>query len=418
MAASRDAILPDLGRAPWLSRPATQAVLAALARGGFEARVVGGAVRNTLMGLPVTDVDIATTAHPPDVVTLAGRAGLKVVETGLRHGTVTVIADHVPFEVTTLRVDVDTDGRHATVAFTDDWAADAARRDFTMNALYADAAGRVFDPVGGYPDVLARRVRFIGDPVTRIREDYLRILRYFRFYSSYETARDADRDSLAACIAEQAGLDRISAERTRVELIKTMAGANVEAAVSELAASGVLTRVTGLAPRPAVLARLARIEAILEARPDAVLRLACLLVAVEEDAERLARRLRLSSAEREMMLDVARALSEPRPATERMQRARLYRLGAAGYRVATLAGWAAGPAAPDDPAARHAATLADRWTSPRLPLDGAALLARGVPSGPRLGRILKRVEAWWIESDFPADADRLEAELAAAIADT
>ena len=172
---------PDLSHAPWLTAPATRAVFRAISAGGFEARVVGGCVRNALIGLPVTDIDIATTATPQEVMRLAADAGLATAPTGLAHGTVTVIADGAPLEVTTLRTDVESHGRHATVAFTSDWLADASRRDFTINALYCDAHGRVHDPLGGYPDLVARRVRFIGDAASRIREDYLRIMRFFRF---------------------------------------------------------------------------------------------------------------------------------------------------------------------------------------------------------------------------------------------
>ena len=177
------AMLPNLGHADWLRDDATQRVMTAIAGGGFEARAVGGVVRNSLLGLPVTDIDVATTAKPDDTMRLARAAGFGVIETGLQHGTVTVIVGRKTFEVTTLRCDVQTDGRHATVAFTDDWSEDARRRDFTLNALYCDAQGRVHDPLGGFADLSARRVRFIGDATARIHEDYLRILRFFRFYA-------------------------------------------------------------------------------------------------------------------------------------------------------------------------------------------------------------------------------------------
>lgn len=408
---------PTIAGADWLVRPTTQRVLSALRTGGFEARIVGGAVRNTLLGLAVADIDIATPARPDDVLRLAAAAGLGTVATGLKHGTVTVIADHHPFEVTTLREDLETDGRHATVAFTDDWGADAARRDFTINALYADAEGRVYDPAGGYPDILARRVRFIGEPTARIREDFLRILRFFRFYATYETAPAPDAAGYAACIREQAGLDQISAERIRVELLKLVVGANAMAAVSAMAGAGILTRVTGIAPRPAVRDRLAAIEQALGRASDAVLRLAALLIAVEEDALRLGPRLRLSGGERQQMIEAAAAARDAHEADdEAAARRLLYRLGPGRYERHVLVAWAAGSGPPDDPGFARLIGLPSRWQAPRFPLDGDALLARGLGPGPRIGQVLRAVEAWWVAADFPDDSslleNRLEIELA------
>ena len=214
--------LPDLGGAEWLKRPETRRVFAALAAEGAEARAVGGAVRNALMGTPVKDIDIATTALPADVMRLSKQAGLHAVPTGFEHGTVTVVADHVPFEVTTLRKDIETFGRHARVTFTTDWSEDALRRDFTMNALYCGAEGTVHDPLGGYADLVARRVRFIGDARQRIREDYLRILRFFRFLAEYGGGAAPDPEGLAAAIAEKAGLAGLSGERIRTELLRLL----------------------------------------------------------------------------------------------------------------------------------------------------------------------------------------------------
>ena len=214
--------LPSLAGADWLARHQTQAVFDALAAKGFAARAVGGAVRNALLGRPVVDIDIATPARPEQVIEAARAAGLAAVPTGLEHGTVTVIAAHVPHEVTTLREDVETHGRHATVAFTDDWAADARRRDFTINALYCSADGEVFDPLGAYGDLGARRVRFIGEARERIREDYLRILRFFRLTAEYG-AGPADAEGLGACVAERDGLARLSAERVRQEMLRLLA---------------------------------------------------------------------------------------------------------------------------------------------------------------------------------------------------
>ena len=216
-AVKRPSAPPSLKGAAWLKRPETARVFAALAESGVETRAVGGAVRNSLLGLPVTEVDLATTALPQQVMALARKAGLKAVPTGIEHGTVTVIADGVPFEVTTLRRDVETFGRHATVAFTENWEEDARRRDFTLNALYAGSDGTVFDPLGGYEDVVAGRVRFIGDAEARIREDYLRILRFFRF-NAYYGKGPFDADGLRASVSLRGGMAQLSAERIAGEV--------------------------------------------------------------------------------------------------------------------------------------------------------------------------------------------------------
>ena len=285
-------------------RRETQAVFAALAAKGHAARAVGGAVRNALLGRPVVDVDIATTAKPEEVIAAAEDAGLSAVPTGIAHGTVTVIADRVPYEVTTLRRDVETHGRHATVAFTDDWAADARRRDFTINALYCSADGEVFDPLGGAADIEARRVRFIGDARERIREDYLRILRFFRLTAEYGVGAP-DAEALAACVLERDGLRacRPSAcARRCCACWLRRAGRSWCASMLDY---GLLPLVLGLAPRPTLLQRLADLEAALAREPDAILRLAALAVEVPEDASRLADRLRLSNDERERLAHVA-----------------------------------------------------------------------------------------------------------------
>jgi poly(A) polymerase len=213
--------LPSLAGAEWLGDPRLQRVLAVLAKAGGEARIAGGAVRNALLGEPIADIDIATTLSPEAVMKAAEADGLGVHPTGIEHGTVMLVAAGIPFEVTTLRRDVETFGRKARVIFTDDWHADAARRDFTINALYCSAKGEIFDPVNGYPDILQRRIRFVGDPEARIHEDYLRILRYFRFQARYG-AKTRDAASLAACVKLSKGLERLSAERIRQELFKLM----------------------------------------------------------------------------------------------------------------------------------------------------------------------------------------------------
>lgn len=408
--------LPSLAQADWLTAPATQAVFAALRNAGHDARAVGGVVRNALLGLPVTDIDIATPARPEAVTAAARSAGLKAVPTGIEHGTVTVVSGGHGYEVTTLRRDVETDGRRAVVAFTDDWAEDARRRDFTMNALYCSADGTVHDPLGGYADLAARRVRFIGDADARIREDYLRILRFFRVHAVYGEG-PLDRAGLLACERHAAGLERLSAERIQAELLKLMAARGVMSAITAMVEHGLLTRVLGLAPRPGVLAGMMAAERSLGLGADAVLRLSALALAVAEDGVRLAGRLKLSGADAARLTVVAGAIrAQMLSLDERGARRALYVRGIAGWRRDVMAALAA-----DDGAAKDAARLGDlyalpdRWVVPKLPVKGADLLALGVPAGVEVGRILAAVEGWWLERDFPSEA-AVRMQLAEAVA--
>jgi poly(A) polymerase len=399
--------------AEWLRRPETQAVFAALAAGGFAARAVGGAVRNALVGRPVADVDIATDARPQDVMRAAEAAGLKAIPTGLMHGTVTVVAGGRPYEITTLRRDVETHGRHATVAFTDDWAEDARRRDFTLNALYCGADGTLLDPLGGYPDLVARHVRFIGDAGQRIREDYLRILRFFRLTADFAEG-SAEAEGLAACVRERAGLTILSAERVRVELLRLLAAPRGPEIAALMQDYGLLPAVLGAAPRPTLLARLAAIEAALGLAPDPVLRLAALAVEIPEDAERLRDRLRLSNGETARLARAAgRGAGILLTSRAADARAWLYRHGATAYRERVLLDWTRSVAAPDSEPWRRRFALPDRWQPPRFPLTGADVLAHGVPAGRRVGGILRELEELWVAGDFAADERALRARLAA-----
>ncbi len=410
-AVAQSSPLPNLAGADWLTAAPTQAVFAAFAAAGVEARAVGGVVRNSLMGLPVTDIDIATPALPDDVGRLARAAGLAVAETGLKHGTVTVIADHHPFEVTTLRIDTEAHGRHATVAFTTDWAEDARRRDFTMNALYCAADGQVFDPLGGYGDLLARRVRFIGDARERIREDYLRILRFFRFTAQYADGI-ADTAGAQACIVERKGLARLSAERVHQELMRLLVARHAAAAVRDMQSTGILAEVLPAAPRPTLLERLIDIEAGQSLAPDAVLRLAALAVEVDEDARRLAKRLKLSAKEKDGLRAAAQAIARfAEPPEEKQARALLYRLGADAFCHGILLSWARRLDAPTSPSggSQWASVLAlpQRWQPPRFPLAGPDLMARGIEAGPALGRALRQLEDWWVDQDFQPGREAL-----------
>ena len=381
---------PRLDDASWLTQPETKAVFAALAAGGFAARAVGGVVRNALLGRPVTDVDIATPARPDEVMAAAQAAGLTAVPTGIDHGTVTVIANHVPYEITTLREDVETHGRHATVAFTDDWTADARRRDFTLNALYCNADGEVFDPLGAYPDLAQRRVRFIGDAVVRIREDYLRILRFFRLTADYGEG-PPDAESLAACVAERAGLGLLSAERVRQEMLRLLVALRGPELVRAMLHYGLITLVLPAAPRPTLLDRLAELEAGLGLTLDPILRLAALAVEVPEDADRLRDRLRLSNEEHARLTRAAAFMPDLwSEAPERSAKADLYTQGEAGYRQRVLIAWARS----GDPEAsrgwRDRLALPERWQPPRLPLGGTDVMALGASRRPARGRAVTR----------------------------
>ena len=402
---------PRLDDASWLTRPETKAVFAALAAQGIAARAVGGAVRNALLRRPVTDIDIATPARPDEVMAAAQAAGLTAVPTGMAHGTVTVIANRVPYEITTLREDVETHGRHATVAFTDDWAADARRRDFTINALYCGADGEVLDPLGAYADLAQRRVRFIGDAAARIREDYLRILRFFRLTADYGEG-PPDAEGLAACVAERAGLGLLSAERVRQEMLRLLVALRGPELVRAMLSHGLITLVLPAAPRPTLLDRLATLEAALDLTPDAVLRLAALAVEVPEDADRLRDRLRLSNEEHARLARAAMGVPHLGAETpERAAKACLYAEGEAGYRQRVLIAWARSGDPPASQVWRDRFALPERWQPPRFPLGGTDVMALGLPAGPRVGELLRTLEAWWIAGDFAADDAALRAKL-------
>src|SRR6202171_926705 len=285
-----------LDDAPWLKSGPTARVLQLLDGNGEQARVVGGAVRNALLKIPTGDIDIATTALPAEVIRRAKAAGIKSVPTGIEHGTVTLVVDGQPFEVTTLREDTETFGRKAKVAFGRDWARDAARRDFTINGLSVDADGVVHDHVVGLDDILAKRVRFIGDPNQRIAEDYLRILRFFRIHAAYG-AGEPDRAGYLACIAARAGLANLSAERVRMEMLKLMVAKGAAGAITAMADGGLLLPVFGGIAYTGPFAAMIAAEGLLGFEPNAIRRLGALAVAVTEDARRVAMRLRLTNAE-------------------------------------------------------------------------------------------------------------------------
>lgn len=374
----------------WLYRPSTRAVCAALTGAGFRALFVGGCVRNALMGLAVNDVDIATNAKPDQVVDLATAAGLKPVPTGIEHGTVTVVSDGIPHEVTSFRRDVEAFGRHATVAFGNSLEDDAQRRDFTMNALYADPDGWVIDPLGGLPDLQARRVRFVGDPAARIAEDYLRILRFFRFHAHYgDPARGIDAEGLAACAAAADRLDGLSRERVGAEMTKMLSAPDPAPAVSAMARAGILaTTLPGA--EPFALAPLVHWERTEQVLPDWRARLAVL------GGDDLAERLRLSRADARRTALLATEARGTRGPAELG-----YRNGAYLATLAVLLRAAMTGAAP--PEGWRADVLAGAQAT--LPVTADDLMP--ALSGPALGRRLAEIEARWIASDFTLDRDAL-----------
>ena len=409
------------GRAPWLDGPELQALLAALGADGEEARIAGGAVRNALLGAPGSDVDIATTNLPAETVARVQRAGFRAVPTGIDHGTVTVIAGGRPYEVTTLRDDVETDGRHARVVFGRDWKRDAERRDFTINALYADADGTVFDPIGGLADVESRTLRFIGKAEDRIREDYLRILRFFRFFAWYGAGRP-DAEGLKACARLKDGLARLSAERVWSELRKLFSAPDPSRAILWMRQTGVLTAILPETEKWGIdaLAPLIETEVALGWTPDALLRLMAVLPPDPARMEALAKRLRLSRAENDRL--VAWAMAEPARADmgDLALSKMLYRADVQGVRdrlaLALAAARGSGKLTEAGTYLRQH-KLAAVWERPTFPARGDDLAALGVTPGRRMGDLLRELESEWIDSGFQTGHDALLARAAALIAD-
>jgi poly(A) polymerase len=392
----------------WLRASALARALSLLNSGGEEARVVGGAARNALMGLPLSDIDIATTAPPDEVVRRATADGLRAVPTGIEHGTVTLVVDGTPFEVTTLRQDVETFGRKARVAFGRDWKTDAERRDFTMNALSISADGVVHDYVGGRADLEAGRVRFIGDPARRIAEDYLRILRFFRFQASYAQG-PPDAEGLHACIVAREGLRGLSRERIRAELMKLLVAPLAVPTLQVMAEAGFAERLLGGVALLASFADIVEVEQAARVAPNAVRRLGALGVLIEEDAERLREKLRLFNSEYERLASIADRWWRVSPGLgEAGARVLLYRLGPDRYVDRVLVAWTRAPQGAADPAWQALVTLPARWTAPRFPLKSADLIARGVPKGRALGTALRDAEHAWIAAGFPQDAAALD----------
>jgi poly(A) polymerase len=399
----------DPAQHPWMTAPETVAVMEALG----EARFVGGAVRGAILGAPVSDIDIAVPMPPEEARSRLEAKGIQVVPTGIAHGTVTAVLAHKLFEVTSLRRDVETDGRRAVVAFTDDWAEDAARRDFTINALYAAPDGTVFDYATGIEDLIAGRVRFMGDPAARIAEDYLRVLRLFRFHAWYGRG-EIDPPALRAAAAARDKLGTLSAERIAKEMLRLLEAVGPVPVLRVMAAAGLLSELLPGAVQLPRLERLVAIDADNFFLPDPLLRLAALLEDSTAAAEAAADRLKLSNADRARLREALggedRIVSYL--AVKEVRRL-LYRMGAARFRDRVLLKWAGQPKGQAAIQWRMLLAMADTWERPRFPLTGRDVMLAGVPEGPAVGRILAAVEDWWADNDFTADefalAERLKA---------
>jgi poly(A) polymerase len=456
---------------PWMTAPTTRTLIEALAAAGIAARFVGGCVRDALLGRAIADIDLATPAHPEEVIAALKRAHIKVVPTGIEHGTVTAVVGSRPasrsasrpasgpaslgpprhFEITTLRRDVETYGRRARVAFDADWAEDAARRDFTINAIYLDPDGTLHDPVGGLADLAARRVRFVGEAATRIAEDVLRVLRYYRFEAHFGPDNDegtGDPAARAACRASVTLLPTLSAERVTQEMIRLLGAPNPVPSLRMMEADGVLAAILPEATRIDRLERLIALETPTLPRlrrgslppplagegrkgdarklpppqagegrggglPDPICRLAALVAIDASGAAGVAERLRLSNAERDRLVGLAPpwpAEFDPGAAGDtRAQRQTLYRLGA--ERTRDLALLIAADGGIDEARLKALLALAAGWTPPAFPLAGRDVTALGIPPGPRIGALLAELRGWWEAGDFTADRTACLAKL-------
>lgn len=406
-----------LARAAWINEADSRAVMEALGEG---ARFVGGAVRNELLGEPVSDIDIATVETPQQASALLAAKGIKVVPTGIDHGTITAVMPSRHFEITTLRVDVKTDGRRADVAFTGDWLEDAKRRDFTINALYADADGTVHDPLGlGRDDLKARRVRFIGDASARIAEDYLRVLRFFRFHAWYG-AGEPDGDGLKACADAREGLRQLSGERVQSELLKIAGADKAGAAFRQMAAAGILSVVLPEASRLDRFEKIVDIEANQLFSSDPLLRLASTLDLDAAGIVALAARLKLSNKDRDRIVAVLTdktkivaylSIKEVRKA--------LYLIGVETFKDRVMLGWAEDRKGHNTFQWRAMLAMADSWVKPEFMLTGQMIKTAGVPEGPEIGRVRREVEEWWVDADFLEDEfsiiERLKAVVQATV---
>ncbi len=412
--------MSSLAGQDWFEKPALKRIFALLNADGGEVRIVGGAVRNALMGLPVADVDMATTLTPDVVVARARAAGIKAVPTGIEHGTVTLVIDGEGFEVTTLRRDVETNGRHAQVAFGTDWQTDAERRDLTINALYADENGEIIDLINGLPDIGTGTVRFIGDAATRISEDYLRILRFFRFFAHYGSGRP-DADGLRASARAKDKLATLSAERVWSEVKKLLSARDPSRALLWMRQSGVLSEILPETEKWGIDAihGLVAAEQALGWAVEPMLRLAAIVPPDRERLAALSARLRLSKAEASYLSNWASAPAADPDLKDTALDRLLYRQGVEGMKArlklalaAARADISAGDTAMQK-VARFSTLLAraEKFQKPAFPLSGADVMAAGVEAGPKVGNVLKSLEEKWIDVNFSLDRAALTARL-------
>lgn len=412
--------MSSLAGQDWFEKPALKRIFALLNADGGEVRIVGGAVRNALLGLPVADVDMATTLTPDVVVARARAAGIKAVPTGIEHGTVTLVIDGEGFEVTTLRRDVETNGRHAQVAFGTDWQTDAERRDLTINALYADENGEIIDLINGLPDIETGTVRFIGDAATRISEDYLRILRFFRFFAHYGSGRP-DADGLRASARAKDKLATLSAERVWGELKKLLSARDPSRALLWMRQSGVLSEILPETEKWGIDAihGLVAAEQALGWAVEPMLRLAAIVPPDRERLAALSARLRLSKAEASYLSNWASAPAADPDLKDTALDRLLYRQGVEGMKArlklalaAARADISAGDTAMQK-VARFSTLLAraEKFQKPAFPLSGADVMAAGVEAGPKVGNVLKSLEEKWIDVNFSLDRAALTARL-------
>ena len=397
----------DPKTSPWLQSEAVRQILDVLPEG--STRFVGGCVRNALMGEPIGDIDMATQLKPEEVQAIMEAAGIRTVPTGIAHGTLTVVIDHHPYEITTLRKDVETDGRRAVIAYTDNWAEDAQRRDFTVNALYADGDGKVFDPTGeGIVDLSVRKFRFVGDADMRVREDYLRILRYFRFLAQYCGDGKIDAEALRACRENRAGLKSLSAERVWSELKKILSAADPVRAVRIMQTNEVLETVLPEASNSEGLDLTVQLEQSENMAPNYLCRLMAMSARDELGITRLSKRLKMSKTERERLTGWSGSMAAlSTDMDEPSIRKAVYEDGKAAISDRAIVR-AAGTA---DPVLRRRwikiAEFARNWEKPNFPIRGRDLRRAGIAEGPQMGKTLKALEALWIRSDFQADHKRL-----------
>ncbi len=401
----------DIKKHKWLSMKPTKRVFAVL--GEDHARFVGGCVRNALLGAPVADYDIATKHEPKQVINRLKEANIAVHETGMSHGTITAVADDVVFEITSLRRDVSTDGRHATVEFTKDWAEDAKRRDFTMNALYCDVHGEVFDPTcQGVDDIKKKRIRFVGTAKGRIEEDYLRILRFFRFHAWYADNAVMDKEALTACRELKRGMKQLSAERVWAELKKLLSAPRPHRTVNVMLINGVLEILLPEASNSEGLQLFTELEREMGLPPDPYLRLMSMAARDEFAVAGLARRLKMSNKEKSRLLTWASDRSALTPGlVDKNLKIEIYKAG----RQTAMDRAVLRAAGASDPILRNEwlniYKTARDWDWPVFPLTGKDLIEAGTDSGPKLGKALAALEALWIRSGFNANKQALLAAL-------